>query len=65
MNSYAEKDNPLLTRFHNYGAEECAIIRKIANGVPQSKKERLVCRLLDIKERLAPNLIKELQGMQI
>jgi hypothetical protein len=48
-------------RLDAYYGEARAIKRKLANGVPEGKKERIGFRLRDIEERLIPELISRMQ----
>lgn len=44
-----------------YQRETMAIEAKLRNGVPEGKKEKLKFRLKDIKERLIPALLSQMQ----
>lgn len=57
MEDIYEVDSSLVRRKLAYQKETMAIKRKIKNGVPSGKKEKIEFRLQDIKERLLPKLI--------
>lgn len=44
--------------YQNYCEEISAIERKLQNGPPDGKRERLKSRLNDVKERLIPQLMQ-------
>jgi hypothetical protein len=43
-----------------YQKEARAIKRKLENGVPEGKRDKIEFRLEDIKFRLIPNLVREI-----
>lgn len=53
-------------RLDNYAREERDILRKLGNGVPEGKREKLNYRLKDIRTRLMPathHLISSMTSM--
>ncbi len=45
-------------RYQNYCTEISAIERKLQNGPPDGKRERLKSRLNDVRNRLIPQLMQ-------
>jgi hypothetical protein len=47
-------------RLDAYQREARAIKRKLENGVPEEKRDKIESRLNDIKFRLIPNLVRKI-----
>jgi len=54
-------ESGLAERLGAYYKEAEAIKRKLGNGVPEGKKEKIGFRLRDIEKRLIPELISQIQ----
>lgn len=54
-------ESVLAERLDSYHREARAIKRKLGNGVPEGKKDRIAFRLEDIEKRLVPGLISKMQ----
>jgi len=54
-------ESGLAERLEAYYSEARAIKRKLDNGVPEGKKEKIGFRLRDIEKRLIPGLISKIQ----
>jgi len=47
-------------RLDAYQREARAIKRKLENGVPEEKRDKIESRLKDIKDRLIPKLVRKI-----
>jgi hypothetical protein len=50
----------LVERLYAYQREARAIKRKLENGVPEEKRDKIEPRLKDIEVRLIPKLVREI-----
>jgi hypothetical protein len=53
-------ESNLIERMDAYQREARAIKRKLENGVPEEKRDKIESRLKDLKGRLIPDLVRKI-----